>query len=129
MRVSFEIIGVRERQELNKCTCVIFRAIFVTRSPRQSRHLVSNTLETLDNPVRRSRDNEYMRELLAAETAHLLVPFDSRGMHSRIANADEAASAVANAYYVRVDATARDEIKMNAARRERDAEHNLNTAG
>lgn len=71
----------------------------------------------------------HRRVLLAGEAAHLLAPFGARGMNSGIADADEAASAVANAYRARVDATARDEIELYAARRERAAEYTLNAAG
>ena len=72
--------------------------------------------------------DEHRRVLLAGEAAHLLAPFGARGMNSGIADADEAASAIAAA----IDAnrpTARDEIELYAARRERAAEYNLGAAG
>ncbi|WP_435064391.1 FAD-dependent monooxygenase [Halobaculum sp. EA56] len=72
--------------------------------------------------------DEHRRVLLAGEAAHLLAPFGARGMNSGIADADEAASAIAAA----VDAnrpTARDEVELYAARREAAAEYNLNAAG
>ncbi|WP_324664377.1 FAD-dependent monooxygenase [Haloarcula sediminis] len=69
------------------------------------------------------------RVLLAGEAAHLLAPFGARGMNSGVADADEAASAVATAYYAQNDAVARDEVELYAARREKAAEYNLNAAG
>jgi 3-(3-hydroxy-phenyl)propionate hydroxylase len=69
------------------------------------------------------------RVLLAGEAAHLLAPFGARGMNSGIADADEAASAVAVALDARTDAVARDEVELYAARRERAAEFNLDAAG
>jgi len=73
--------------------------------------------------------DEHRRVLLAGEAAHLLAPFGARGMNSGVADADEAASAIAVAYRARTDAVARDEIELFAARRERAAEYNLNAAG
>lgn len=73
--------------------------------------------------------DEHRRVLLAGEAAHLLAPFGARGMNSGIADADEAASAVAVAYRARTEAVARDEVELYAARRERAAEYNLNAAG
>ena len=72
--------------------------------------------------------DDHRRVLLAGEAAHLLAPFGARGMNSGIADADEAARAVAAA----IDAnrpTARDEIELYAARRETAAEYNLEAAG
>lgn len=72
--------------------------------------------------------DDHRRVLLAGEAAHLLAPFGARGMNSGIADAAEAASAVAAA----IDAnrpTARDEIELYAARRETAAEYNLEAAG
>ncbi|UIP01489.1 FAD-dependent monooxygenase (plasmid) [Halobaculum sp. CBA1158] len=72
--------------------------------------------------------DDHRRVLLAGEAAHLLAPFGARGMNSGIADADEAASAIAAA----IDAnrpTARDEIELYAARRETAAEYNLEAAG
>ena len=73
--------------------------------------------------------DDHRRVLLAGEAAHLLAPFGARGMNSGVADADEAASAVATAYYSQVDAVARDEVELYAARREKAAEYNLNAAG
>ncbi|WP_083860875.1 FAD-dependent monooxygenase [Natrialba asiatica] len=69
------------------------------------------------------------RVLLAGEAAHLLAPFGARGMNSGIADADEAASAIAAAIDARTDAVVRDEVELYAARREKAAEFNLNAAG
>jgi len=73
--------------------------------------------------------DEHRRVLLAGEAAHLLAPFGARGMNSGIADADEAASAVAVAYRARTRGVARDEVELYAARREKAAEYNLNAAG
>jgi 3-(3-hydroxy-phenyl)propionate hydroxylase len=73
--------------------------------------------------------DDHRRVLLAGEAAHLLAPFGARGMNSGIADADEAASAIAVAYRARSDAVARDEVELYAARRERAAEYNLAAAG
>ncbi|SEH42653.1 3-(3-hydroxy-phenyl)propionate hydroxylase [Halopenitus malekzadehii] len=73
--------------------------------------------------------DEHRRVLLAGEAAHLLAPFGARGMNSGIADADEAASAIAVAVDARTDAVARDEVELYAARREKAAEFNLNAAG
>jgi 3-(3-hydroxy-phenyl)propionate hydroxylase len=73
--------------------------------------------------------DDHRRVLLAGEAAHLLAPFGARGMNSGIADADEAASAIAAAYRARHDAVARDEVELYAARRERAAEYNLAAAG
>ena len=72
--------------------------------------------------------DDHRRVLLAGEAAHLLAPFGARGMNSCIADADEAASAIAVARRAN-DAVARDEIELYAARRERAAEYNLDAAG
>ncbi|WP_418279835.1 FAD-dependent monooxygenase [Halorubrum sp. DTA98] len=69
------------------------------------------------------------RVLLAGESAHLLAPFGARGMNSGVADADEAASAIAVALDAKHEAVARDEIELFAARRETAAEYNLNAAG
>jgi len=55
--------------------------------------------------------DDHRRVLLAGEAAHLLAPFGARGMNSGIADADEAASAVATAYHSTIDAVARDEVE------------------
>lgn len=73
--------------------------------------------------------DEHRRVLLAGEAAHLLAPFGARGMNSGIADADEAASAIAVAYRATTDAVARDEVELYAARRERAATYNLDAAG
>jgi 3-(3-hydroxy-phenyl)propionate hydroxylase len=73
--------------------------------------------------------DEHRRVLLAGEAAHLLAPFGARGMNSGVADADEAASAIAVAYRAREDAVARDEVELYAARREKAAEYNLDAAG
>lgn len=73
--------------------------------------------------------DEHRRVLLAGEAAHLLAPFGARGMNSGVADADEAASAIAVAYRARYDAVARDEIELYAARREKAATYNLEAAG
>ena len=73
--------------------------------------------------------DEHRRVLLAGEAAHLLAPFGARGMNSGIADADEAASAIAVASRSRRDAVARDEVELFAARRERAAQYNLDAAG
>ena len=72
--------------------------------------------------------DENRRVLLAGEAAHLLAPFGARGMNSCVADADEAASAVAVATRSN-DAVARDEVELYAARRERAAEYNIEAAG
>jgi 3-(3-hydroxy-phenyl)propionate hydroxylase len=72
--------------------------------------------------------DEHRRVLLAGEAAHLLAPFGARGMNSCVADADEAASAVAVAMRSN-DAVARDEVELYAARRERAAEYNIDAAG
>ncbi|WP_083870216.1 FAD-dependent monooxygenase [Haloterrigena salina] len=73
--------------------------------------------------------DDHRRVLLAGEAAHLLAPFGARGMNSGIADADEAASAIAVALNARTEAVARDEVELYAARREKAAEYNLNAAG
>jgi len=73
--------------------------------------------------------DEHRRVLLAGEAAHLLAPFGARGMNSGVADADEAASAIAVAYHAQTDAIARDEVELYAARREKAAEYNLDAAG
>ncbi|WP_129116036.1 FAD-dependent monooxygenase [Halegenticoccus tardaugens] len=73
--------------------------------------------------------DEDRRVLLAGEAAHLLAPFGARGMNSGIADADEAASAIAVALNARTEAVARDEVELFAARREKAAEYNLDAAG
>lgn len=73
--------------------------------------------------------DEHRRVLLAGEAAHLLAPFGARGMNSGIADADEAASAIAVALQSWTDAVARDEVELYAARREKAAEYNINAAG
>jgi 3-(3-hydroxy-phenyl)propionate hydroxylase len=72
--------------------------------------------------------DEHRRVLLAGEAAHLLAPFGARGMNSGIADADEAAGAIAAAIGANRP-TARGEIELYAARREAAAEYNLNAAG
>ncbi|WP_280587304.1 FAD-dependent monooxygenase [Halorubrum sp. Boch-26] len=69
------------------------------------------------------------RALLAGEAAHLLAPFGARGMNSGIADADEAASAIAVALGARTEAVAHDEVELYAARREKAAEYNRDAAG
>jgi len=73
--------------------------------------------------------DDHRRVLLAGEAAHLLAPFGARGMNSGVADADEAASTIATAYHADVDAVARDEVELFAARREKATEYNLNAAG
>ncbi|WP_083898801.1 FAD-dependent monooxygenase [Natronococcus jeotgali] len=73
--------------------------------------------------------DDQRRVLLAGEAAHLLAPFGARGMNSGVADADEAASAIAVALNARTDAVARDEVELYAARREKAAEYNLGAAG
>ncbi|MDS0295217.1 FAD-dependent monooxygenase [Halogeometricum luteum] len=73
--------------------------------------------------------DDHRRVLLAGEAAHLLAPFGARGMNSGIADADEAASAVAVALRSRTDGVARDEVELYAARREKAAEYNMEAAG
>ncbi|SEV80248.1 FAD-dependent monooxygenase [Natrinema salifodinae] len=73
--------------------------------------------------------DEHRRVLLAGEAAHLLAPFGARGMNSGVADADEAASAIAAAIDATTDAVVRDEVELYAARRERAAEFNLDAAG
>ncbi|MDS0300353.1 FAD-dependent monooxygenase [Halogeometricum sp. S1BR25-6] len=73
--------------------------------------------------------DEHRRVLLAGEAAHLLAPFGARGMNSGIADADEAASAVAVALRSRTDGVARDEVELYAARREKAAKYNMEAAG
>ncbi|WP_121743128.1 FAD-dependent monooxygenase [Natronorubrum halophilum] len=73
--------------------------------------------------------DEHRRVLLAGEAAHLLAPFGARGMNSGIADADEAASAIAVAINAKTEAVARDEVELFAARREIAAEYNIGAAG
>ncbi|UHQ98789.1 FAD-dependent monooxygenase (plasmid) [Natrinema zhouii] len=73
--------------------------------------------------------DEHRRVLLAGEAAHLLAPFGARGMNSGIADADEAASAIAVAIDAKTEAVARDEVELFAARRETAAEYNIGAAG
>jgi len=73
--------------------------------------------------------DEHRRVLLAGEAAHLFAPFGARGMNSGIADADEAASAIAVATRARRDAVARAEVEHYAARREFAAEWNRDAAG
>ncbi|MFC6963991.1 FAD-dependent monooxygenase [Halocatena marina] len=73
--------------------------------------------------------DEHRRVLLAGEAAHLLAPFGARGMNSGIADADEAASAIAAAIDATTEAVVRDEVELYAARREKAAEFNLTAAG
>jgi 3-(3-hydroxy-phenyl)propionate hydroxylase len=73
--------------------------------------------------------DDHRRVLLAGEAAHLLAPFGARGMNSGIADADEAASAIAVALNARTEGVARDEVELFAARREKAAEYNLEAAG
>ncbi|WP_247004684.1 FAD-dependent monooxygenase [Halosolutus gelatinilyticus] len=73
--------------------------------------------------------DDHRRVLLAGEAAHLLAPFGARGMNSGVADADEAASAVAVAIDARTEAVARDEVELFAARREKAAEYNIGAAG
>ncbi|MFC7128033.1 FAD-dependent monooxygenase [Haloferax chudinovii] len=73
--------------------------------------------------------DEHRRVLLVGEAAHLLAPFGARGMNSGVADADEAASAIAVGYRAHSDAVARDEVELFAARREKAAEYNLDAAG
>ena len=70
----------------------------------------------------------HRRVLPAGEAAHLLAPFGARGMNPCVADADEAASAIAVALQAN-DAAARNEIGFCAARRERAAEYNIDAAG
>jgi 3-(3-hydroxy-phenyl)propionate hydroxylase len=73
--------------------------------------------------------DDHRRVLLVGEAAHLFAPFGARGMNSGIADADEAASAIAVAVRAESDAVARDEVELYAARRETAAEYNKNAAG
>ncbi|WP_256477296.1 FAD-dependent monooxygenase [Haloferax sp. AB510] len=73
--------------------------------------------------------DEHRRVLLAGEAAHLLAPFGARGMNSGVADADEAASAIAVAYHAQTDAVAQDEVELFAARREKAADYNIGAAG
>lgn len=73
--------------------------------------------------------DEHRRVLLAGEAAHLLAPFGARGMNSGVADADEAASAIAVAIDAKTEAVARDEVELFAARREIAAEYNIGAAG
>ncbi|MFP9193347.1 FAD-dependent monooxygenase [Natrialbaceae archaeon A-CW1-1] len=73
--------------------------------------------------------DDLRRVLLAGEAAHLLAPFGARGMNSGVADADEAASAIAAALNARIDAVARDEVELFAARREIAADFNVDAAG
>ncbi len=73
--------------------------------------------------------DDHRRVLLAGEAAHLFAPFGARGMNSGVADADEAASAIAVAERSTVKATADVEVELYAARREKAAEYNKNAAG
>ncbi|QLG64160.1 FAD-dependent monooxygenase [Halorarum salinum] len=73
--------------------------------------------------------DEHRRVLLAGEAGHLFAPFGARGMNSGIADADEAASAIAVASRARSRGVARAEVELYASRRETAAEYNKNAAG
>ena len=73
--------------------------------------------------------DEHRRVLLIGEAAHLFAPFGARGMNSGIADADEAASAIAVASRARSPGVARAEVDLYASRREAAAEYNKNAAG
>ncbi|WP_313696306.1 FAD-dependent monooxygenase [Halorarum halobium] len=73
--------------------------------------------------------DEHRRVLLAGEAGHLFAPFGARGMNSGIADADEAASAIAVAARSESDGVARAEVELYGARREAAAEWNKNAAG
>lgn len=73
--------------------------------------------------------DEHRRVLLAGEAGHLFAPFGARGMNSGIADADEAASAIAVAAGATNDEVARAEVELYASRREKAAEWNKNAAG
>lgn len=73
--------------------------------------------------------DEHRRVLLAGEAAHLFAPYGARGMNSGIADADEAASAIAVANRAETDAVARAEVELYAARRHKAAEFNKDAAG
>jgi 3-(3-hydroxy-phenyl)propionate hydroxylase len=73
--------------------------------------------------------DEHRRVLLAGEAAHLFAPFGARGMNSGIADADEAASAVAVAARAEQDGVARTEIEKYAERRKIAGEYNRDAAG
>jgi 3-(3-hydroxy-phenyl)propionate hydroxylase len=73
--------------------------------------------------------DDHRRVLLAGEAAHLFAPFGARGMNSGIADADEAASAIAAAASATTEGVARDEIELYAARRETAAGFNRDAAG
>lgn len=73
--------------------------------------------------------DDHCRVLLAGESAHLFAPFGARGMNSGIADADEAASAIAVAARADSRDVTRAEIEHYAKRRETAAEFNKNAAG
>ncbi|MFC7203284.1 FAD-dependent monooxygenase [Haloferax namakaokahaiae] len=73
--------------------------------------------------------DDHRRVLLVGEAAHLLAPFGARGMNSGVADADEAASAIAVAARSKYDSVAHDEVELFAARREKAARYNLDAAG
>jgi 3-(3-hydroxy-phenyl)propionate hydroxylase len=73
--------------------------------------------------------DEHRRVLLAGEAGHLFAPFGARGMNSGIADADEAASAIAAAWNAKYDETAHAEIEKYGLRRKAAAEWNRDAAG
>lgn len=87
-----------------------------------------STYQFLQVVADRFIDN-HRRVLLAGEAAHLFAPFGARGMNSGIADADEAASAIAVAARADSRDVAQVEIKYYAERREIAAEFNKNAAG
>ncbi|MFB6079198.1 MAG: FAD-dependent monooxygenase [Halarchaeum sp.] len=73
--------------------------------------------------------DENDRVLLVGEAAHLLAPFGARGMNSGVADADEAASAIAVADRARTDGVRSAEVEVYGKRREIAAEYNVGAAG
>jgi 3-(3-hydroxy-phenyl)propionate hydroxylase len=73
--------------------------------------------------------DDHRRVLLAGEAAHLFAPFGARGMNSGIADADEAASAIAVAARADSRAVAEAEMQQRANRRRTAAAFNRDAAG
>ncbi|WP_276282330.1 FAD-dependent monooxygenase [Halorussus caseinilyticus] len=73
--------------------------------------------------------DDHRRVLLAGEAAHLFAPYGARGMNSGVADADEAASAIAVANRAETEPVARAEVELYAARRQKAAEFNKDAAG
>lgn len=73
--------------------------------------------------------DEHRRVLLVGEAGHLFAPFGARGMNSGVADAEEAASAIAVGLQAQDRSVARAEVEKYDTRRGTAAEWNKNAAG